>query len=44
VVTVVALLATTANDAVVVANRQAFGQAFPMRGPDSPQRSSETVQ
>ena len=32
VVTVVALLATTANDAIVVANRQAFGQAFPMRG------------
>jgi len=32
IVVVVALLATTANDAVVVANRQALGQAFPMRG------------
>ncbi len=32
VVAVVALLATTANDAIVVANRHAFGQAFPMRG------------
>jgi transcriptional regulator with XRE-family HTH domain len=31
-VAVVALLATAANDAIVVANRQAFGQAFPMRG------------
>jgi len=31
-VTVVALLATAANDAAVLANRQAFGQAFPMRG------------
>ena len=29
---VVALLATAANDAVVVANRQALAQAFPMRG------------
>ena len=32
IVVVVALLATAANDAVVVANRQALGQAFPMRG------------
>jgi transcriptional regulator with XRE-family HTH domain len=32
IVAVVALLATAANDAIVVANRQAFGQAFPMRG------------
>jgi hypothetical protein len=32
VVVVVALLATAANDAAVLANRQSFGQAFPMRG------------
>jgi transcriptional regulator with XRE-family HTH domain len=32
IVVVVALLATAVNDACVVANRQAFGQAFPMRG------------
>ncbi len=32
IVVVVALLATAANDAAVLANRQAFAQAFPMRG------------
>jgi len=32
IVAVVALLATAANDAAVLANRQAFGQPFPMRG------------
>jgi hypothetical protein len=31
-IAVVALLATAANDAFVVANRQALAQAFPMRG------------
>lgn len=32
IVVVVALLASAANDAVVLANREAFGQAFPIRG------------
>ncbi len=32
IVVVVALLATASNDAAVLANRRAFGQAFPMRG------------